>query len=91
MNPQDAIDIGRDAILMALLIASPILLAGVVIGLFIGLMQALTQIQDQTISFVPKIMATFVVVALCLPWLVQRMVEYSEDLINNIPMIVMGG
>ena len=52
MNPQDAIDIGREAILMALLIASPILLAGVVIGLFIGLMQALTQIQDQTISFV---------------------------------------
>jgi flagellar biosynthetic protein FliQ len=91
MNPQDAVDLGRDAIITALIVGAPILLTGVVIGLLIGLVQALTQIQDQTISFVPKILATVVVLAFCLPWLVQRMIEYSEDLIGNIPKIVMGG
>ncbi len=91
MNPEDAIDMGREAILTCLLIGAPVLVVGVVVGLLIGLFQALTQIQDQTISFVPKIIAMVAVLALCLPWLVQRMMEYSEDLITNIPKIVLGG
>ncbi len=91
MDPQDAIDLGRHALLTALLIGAPVLIVGVVVGLTIGLVQALTQIQDQTIAFVPKIVAMVVTVALCLPWLVERMVEYSEELIVNIPRIVMGG
>ena len=91
MNPQDAIDLGREAIFTALIIGAPVLLVGVVIGLVIGLIQALTQIQDQTISFVPKILATVAVLAVCLPWLMQRMMEYSQELITNIPKIVMGG
>lgn len=91
MNPQDAIDLTRDALMTALLIGAPVLLVGVVTGLLIGLLQALTQIQDQTIAFVPKIVAMIIAVALCLPWLVQRMMEYSEDVIMDIPRIVMGG
>ena len=91
MNPEDAIDLGREAIFTCLLIGSPVLIVGVVVGLLIGLFQALTQIQDQTISFVPKIVAMVAVLALFLPWLMQRMMEYSEDLILNIPNIVMGG
>jgi len=91
MNPEDAIDLGREAILICLLIGAPVLAVGVIVGLLIGLFQALTQIQDQTISFVPKIIAMVAMLALCLPWLVQRMMEYSEDLIANIPKIVMGG
>jgi flagellar biosynthesis protein FliQ len=91
MNPQDAIDMGREAIITALLIGSPILLVGVVIGLVIGLIQAVTQIQDQTLSFVPKIIAMIGAMALCLPWLVERMMEYSQDIITNIPSVVMGG
>jgi flagellar biosynthetic protein FliQ len=59
--------------------------------LVIGLFQAVTQVQDQTISFVPKIVAMVGALALCLPWLVQRMVEYSQELIENIPRIVSGG
>ena len=54
-------------------------------GLLIGLIQALTQIQDQTISFVPKIVTMVLVLVMCLPWLIQRMMTYSEDLITNIP------
>ena len=91
MNPEDAIDLTRDALMTALLIGAPVLLVGVVMGLLVGLIQALTQIQDQTIAFVPKIVAMMVAVAFCLPWLIQRMMEYSEDLYMDIPRIVMGG
>ena len=68
-----------------------ILLAGMLMGLLIGLAQALTQVQDQTVAFVPKIVAMVAVLVICLPWLVQKMVEYSETLIVNIPRTIVGG
>jgi flagellar biosynthetic protein FliQ len=85
MDAQDAVDLGREAIIMTLLISSPLLLAGMAVGLVIGLLQAITQVQEQTISFVPKLVAMVVVLALTLPWLIAQMVDYSQDLINNIP------
>jgi len=91
MNPQDAIDLGRDAILLSLLISAPVLLVGALIGLLIGLLQALTQIQDQTVSFVPKIVGMVAVLGVCLPWMLQRMAEYVEQLIGNIPHLIAGG
>jgi flagellar biosynthetic protein FliQ len=91
MDAQEAITLTQQAMLMALLIGSPILIAGMVMGLLIGLAQALTQVQDQTVAFVPKIVAMVAVLILCLPWLVQKMVEYSEYLITNIPKTIAGG
>ena len=91
MESQDAIDLGRQAIIVALMIGAPVLIVGMVVGLAIGLLQALTQIQDQTISFVPKIVAMVVALGVCLPWLIQMMAEYSEDLIANIPRVISGG
>ena len=91
MLPQQLIDLGREAIMTALLIGSPVLLVGTAIGLLIGLLQALTQIQDQTVSFVPKIIAMVLALAICLPWLMRRMVEYSTTLIENIPNVISGG
>lgn len=91
MDPQDAIDIGRQALLTAMLIGAPVLIVGIAVGLLIGLVQALTQIQDQTIAFVPKIIAMALTVGLCLPWLIEQMMEYSRDVITDIPRIVMGG
>ena len=85
MEPQDAIDIGRQAILFTLLLSSPVLLAGLLVGLLIGLMQAITQIQEQAVAFVPKLITMILVVTLALPWLVNQMVQYSHDLIANIP------
>ena len=76
---------------IALLVSAPILLVGIGVGLLIGLLQALTQIQDQTLSFVPKILAMLTAFAIGLPWLIQRMVEYSGTLISNIPCVVLGG
>jgi flagellar biosynthetic protein FliQ len=85
MEPQDAIDIGREAIVMALLMASPVLVVGMSVGLLIGLFQALTQIQEQTVAFVPKIAAMVLALSFALPWLIARMLQYSTDLIGGIP------
>ena len=85
MNPQDAVDLGREAVNMALLLGAPVLATALVVGLVIGLLQAMTQVQEQTVSFVPKLVAMVVVLSLMLPWLVHQMVQYSHDLIANIP------
>jgi flagellar biosynthesis protein FliQ len=85
MEAQTAVDLTREALVIATLIAAPVLLAGTVVGLIIGLLQALTQIQEQTVAFVPKLLAMIVVLGLSLPWVLGRLIEYSEHLILNIP------
>ncbi len=85
MKPQDAIDLGREAIVIATLIAAPVLVAGMLVGLIVGLIQALTQIQEQTVAFVPKLIAMVAGAGLSLPWVLTRLIEYSRELISNIP------
>jgi flagellar biosynthetic protein FliQ len=91
MLPQDAVDLGREGIMMAMLIGMPVLVVGMVIGLVIGLFQALTQVQDQTIAFVPKIVGMLVVLSFCLPWLVEKMMQYCTDIFTNVPSVIAGG
>ena len=91
MDSTAVVDLGRQAIMVALLISAPVLVVGTLIGLIIGLMQALTQVQDQTVSFVPKIVCMVLVLSLCLPWLIQQMVDYSTTLYKNVPTVVAGG
>lgn len=88
MTPQDAVDLAREALLIAGLVSAPILLAGMLIGLVVGLLQALTQIQEQTVAFVPKLAAMGVALAFSLPWLVDRMLEYTQELFDNIPRMM---
>jgi len=85
MDPQTAVDIGREALWTTILIGSPVLVAGMIVGLVVGLFQALTQIQEQTVTFVPKIIAMLVVLSLSLPWLIAQMLQYTNDLITGIP------
>jgi flagellar biosynthetic protein FliQ len=80
-----AIDIGREAVIMTLLLAAPALIAATLVGLVVGLIQALTQVQDQTVSFVPKLVVMLIVVSIALPWLLSQMTDYSHNLIVNIP------
>jgi flagellar biosynthetic protein FliQ len=75
-----ALDLSRNALIVALILSAPILGIGVLVGLAISLIQAVTQIQDQTISIVPKIVAMIGVAILFVPWLTQRIVEYSQQL-----------
>ena len=85
MDAQDAVDLGRQAIVVSLLIGSPLLLVGMVVGLMVGLLQAVTQIQEQTIAFVPKLVVMVMTLALLAPWLINQMVQYSHDLLTSIP------
>jgi flagellar biosynthesis protein FliQ len=85
MDPQDAITLAREAIMLALWISAPVLIVGMVVGLVVGLIQALTQVQEQTVAFVPKLFAMILVLSLTLPWLIMQLVDYSRELIENIP------
>lgn len=86
MTVDQAVELGRAALMMTLLIGAPVLLAAIVVGLVISIMQAVTQIQDQTISFVPKIVAMLLTLLIVLPWAMTLMIEYSTNLIREIPM-----
>jgi flagellar biosynthesis protein FliQ len=85
MDPQAAIDLGREALWTTLIVASPVLIAALIVGLVIGLFQALTQIQEQSVSFVPKIVVMLLVLSISLPWLISRMAHYTSELIVGIP------
>jgi len=78
-----AIDLCRSTLITAVIIGAPILIVGMAAGLLVGLIQALTQIQDQTVAFVPKILAMAGVLVVCLPWLVVRMVDFTRTVFEN--------
>lgn len=74
------IEMVRSALLTALLIAAPILLAGLTIGLVISILQTVTQIQEQTLTFVPKIAGMILVAAALIPWIVDRMIRFAQEM-----------
>ncbi|MDR1483705.1 MAG: flagellar biosynthesis protein FliQ [Planctomycetaceae bacterium] len=85
MDADIAVDLCRNAVWIALLIASPVLIAGTAVGLLIGLFQALTQIQEQTIAIVLKIMVMVLVLAFLMPWMTIKMMDYCSELFQEIP------
>lgn len=82
MYDDTTIDLVRQALIITLKISAPILGAGIVVGLLVSIFQSVTSIQDQTLSFVPKIVAMVVVTILIVPWIVQRLVEYTAELLR---------
>jgi flagellar biosynthetic protein FliQ len=88
MNETDVIQITRDAITLLIIVASPLMIIGMLVGLGISLIQALTQIQESTISFVPKIIIMFLSLMFLLPFMTQQMIEYGQRI---GPMIVQVG
>jgi flagellar biosynthetic protein FliQ len=88
MTPEEAITITQGAFSLALLIAAPLLLVGMVVGLIISLFQAITQIQEMTLTFVPKIFAVMLAIMFLSSWMVSKLVDYTHDLITSLPMII---
>ncbi len=78
-----AMELCRTALISAVVIAAPLLLVGIAVGLLVGLLQGLTQIQDQTVAFVPKLLATAAALIVCMPWLMSRMVEFTREVFQN--------
>ena len=85
MGPETVLTIGRDALWLAVLLAGPLLLAALAVGLLIGIFQAATQIQEMTLSFIPKLLALVVALFVDGPWMIQVFVSYSRRLIMDIP------
>lgn len=85
MDLGTAIDLVRNATFLALTIGAPILIVSMVVGLTISILQAVTQIQEQTLNLVPKIMLMTVTMLVILPWAIQRVMEYTTALFLDIP------
>ena len=88
MSGAEVLDVGRDALWLTIQLCAPILLVGLVVGVVIGLFQALTQIQEMTLVFVPKILSIFVVMLLALPFMGATLGTYMQRLAD---MIIVGG
>jgi flagellar biosynthetic protein FliQ len=80
VNPDQAIDFARQALLLCLLIAGPVLLIGLIVALVVGLLQAATNITEQSLTFVPKISAMAIAGALLLPWTVSRLMDFAAQM-----------
>jgi len=80
VDPGTAVDLSHEALFLALTLAGPIMAIGMVVGLTISLVQAVTQLQEQTLTFVPKIVGMGLAAAFFIPWLVTRMVEFTHRL-----------
>lgn len=84
MTQHLAIDLTRDALAMTIIISSPMLMVGLVVGLVVSIIQTTTSIQEQTLTFVPKLIAILVSVAAFGPWMIRMMTEYIVLLISNM-------
>ena len=85
MTAEWVLALGRDAIFVTLTVAAPMLLLGLITGVTISIMQAVTQVQEMTLTFIPKILAVAVALLLFMPWIINRLVTFTTHLINSIP------
>jgi flagellar biosynthetic protein FliQ len=88
MGPETVLDVGRDALWMTVMLAGPLLGAALAVGLLIGIFQAATQIQEMTLSFIPKLLALVVALFIAGPWMIQVLVTFSKRLIVGIPGLI---
>ncbi|WP_067700831.1 MULTISPECIES: flagellar biosynthesis protein FliQ [unclassified Erwinia] len=88
MTPESVMVIGHDAMQVALALAAPLLLAALASGLIISLLQAATQINEQTLSFIPKILAVVATMVVAGPWMLNLVLDYMRTLFTNLPNMI---
>lgn len=88
MTPESVMVLGHDAMKIALMVAAPLLLAALVSGLIISLLQAATQVNEQTLSFIPKILAVAATVVVAGPWMLNLLLDYIRTLFSNLPYMI---
>jgi len=84
MTEQMAVEICKDAVWTTLLVAAPMLIAGLIVGIAVSLFQAVTQIHEMTLTFIPKILAVVFVLILALPWIIRVLLSYTTELFSLI-------
>ncbi len=88
MTPETVMTIGRHALEITLLLAAPLLLTALVVGLLVGVFQAATQINEMTLSFIPKLLAMAAMLVIAGPWMLRTLVEYTRELFESIPGMI---
>ena len=88
MTPESVMTLGRQALELTIVVSAPVLLTALIIGLLVSVFQAATQINEQTLSFIPKLVGMFVVLIIAGPWMVGMMVDFIQRLFSNIPWMV---
>ena len=88
MTPESVMAIGRHAMEITLLVAAPMLLVALVIGLIVSIFQAATQINETTLSFIPKLVGIFIALVVAGPWMLSIMLDYMREVFTNIPNLV---
>jgi len=84
MTPESVIDIGQQALQTTLMVAGPMLLAGMVVELLISIVQAATQVNEMTMTFVPKIVVVFLVMVLSLPWAISQLTNFTRNMFERM-------
>ncbi|MHB0775306.1 flagellar biosynthesis protein FliQ [Halomonas sp. WWR20] len=88
MTPETVMSMAYQGMKVTLLLAGPLLLTALLIGLLVSLFQAATQINEMTLSFIPKILGVFAGLILAGPWMIQLIVDFTRELFHNIPYLV---
>ena len=88
MTPESVITQGRDALQLALMLAAPLLLTSLAVGVIVGIFQAATQINEMTLSFIPKLVAMSAVLVITGPWMLRLLMEFTRRLFENIPSLI---
>jgi flagellar biosynthetic protein FliQ len=88
MTPETVMTIGRQALELTLMVSAPLLLTALVIGLIVSIFQAATQINEMTLSFIPKLLGMFVVLIIAGPWMMGLLLDYMQRLFSSIPWMV---
>jgi flagellar biosynthetic protein FliQ len=81
-------DLARNALMVTVLIAAPLLIVALLVGLLVSIIQTVTQVQEQTLSFLPKLVAVGVTFIIALPWMLQLLVQYTAGLLRGLPAFV---
>ena len=88
MTPEAVVSVGQYAIMVMLMVAAPPLLTALAVGLIIGVFQAATQVNEMTLSFIPKVIALVLVLVATGPWMLKTLMNYTEQLIREIPYLI---
>jgi flagellar biosynthetic protein FliQ len=88
MTPESVMTMGRQAIEVTLMVSAPMLLIALAIGLIVSIFQAATQINETTLSFIPKLVGIFVALVIAGPWMLTVMLDYMREMFTNIPLLV---
>ena len=88
MDPQQVLTISRDGLMTLITVVAPVTLVVLAVGLVVSIFQAATQIHEQTLSFVPKLLAAFATLGVAGPWMLNTLVEYIQQVLQSIPSVV---